>query len=729
MRSWTTRCLGLVLCVGALLAVPLLSLTALPSGAAQPAPEIAIDDTVGDVALLDAAGPAAPVPGSDAIDVTTARLFGETGETIALQIGVRNLAGEFDSPTSRGNFGVWMVACFTWNGAPFAVQVGYRLGGAGELTKMTNDVGSVDGECTPGTKVPFAASRVLDQDATFDMHTHVLAVSLDREKLASLNGDRAPEAGDAFGNLFAYVFDAAPHGTRYDQVPNAGPDGSSLALRHATSNRGQIRTLAMPNVGDAKVACDGRVDFPAYAVEVGGIRGIPVLVRNEGAQAADVQFSARTVTGADWGPRIVPRLEILPASEAGNYTATVIVDVPATAKHKDCTIVDVVATDGVSIGETGIIVVAVSPPSPTNNKLFLHTGPGNGNAGTCAASTGWLNVLADDPADTRQAILMKNCRDLQATTNANAGTQFALDINPSHDLILNTSATDKKAFLNVNFRSDGAPTPADLSVTVLTRAGETVAEGELLGVEIPTAVTNFPIPLRVAFTRDEVAEGDPSRLVLSSDGLAVNIRFSPRPAQANAEGVTVAGRVFLVPDGTHLDLPIFATIKRNVREPGTAGGLLSLRPEGLLPEFAYPGAYRFFNFSVLNEGPVDDVAHLSATFTGAEGWTATFVSGTELPLAAGRRATFQVAVGVPATAAESESVVFDVVATSRNDPSALASEAVRITATSEFGTPQEQVSLGAAASGGEGLPGPAFLAVLVALAGAAVLGRSTRRHP
>lgn len=679
--------------VAAVLFVGSVLLGVAPARAANTAtPAIELIDKTGDVKLLDPAlGPPAPGAVADGLDITKASLFGESGSAFLLRVDLVKIDAETVFPPAAEKW-VTVAMCFDWGPKHFAAIVQFRPAEGGTLyAPMLTALDAACSTAAPITAVP-GKSTSLGYRVALDTPRNEITVSVPRKALGQVTGGQPPRAGDQIGKLYVVVSDMTTAGerTRYDTVPDAGPDAAVLTLASDTANLGDLVGSADPNV--APIPCDGRLDAPTYAFEAGGKRGVPVVFRNLRSEPRRVTFTVDTVDGLAWSPKVVPQLTI----EPGNTTVNVIVDTPADSKHKDCSILrvrSVDAGDPAIQAEALVIAVAVRPPDKTTQRLYFHDNVFARD--TCSGPDAWLNTLAEDPQDVNSPIYMKFCRDPAYLTNAPAGPfSVKLDVNPNKDLIVNTSASGKPSKAILVLQSDHVATHARVTVTLATFPANAdavpVGEGHV-DATIDTAAAAVEIPLTIGFTRDEVATGDPSRILSSTDGLGISIKYDPLPVDGAAGGLVVTGRVSLVPKGTYIDVPIWDTIRRNVADPGAKGNLLSVKALNDLPKFARPGVPRLFNYTILNEGPEPDVAVITSTFTGAKGWTASFFPGDTVPLLAGEQKAVRAGVAPPTWANESESVTFDLIVVSQKDPTARSSLATKIVATREGGVPQDLV--------------------------------------
>lgn len=711
-------------------ALSLAPASTMPTASAAAGDVVVADDT-GDVSAVQPNTPAAP-PSSAGLDITEASLAGVTGESFYARIKLADMKAEgATAPGPAAGFyatvtgGVTVQACWDWNGVLFGARVHYIM----NTVPLVSDtkLGVVQGVCDAASPLAFQAGKVRDRFGVIvDAQESAVTFTVKRLMLANITQMPPPKAGEVLKDFRAFVADGKR--LRIDAAPDTGVATDVLSFATDTANT-DLRAFPDANVL-ASLACQGRKDIPTYAIQAGGKRGIPIVLENP-AGAREALLAVDTLAGTDWKPRMMPKVAVPPAADGkpGNVTVNVIVDTPSGTKHKECSTIRVKATDAANpsaFGETSLNVVAVSPPGPAQKTLYMHAGPLAAN--TCSSQDVWLNTLQKDPdaGDPPREILFNNCRDPNPISTASGTFTPRIDVNPSHDLIINTSAVGASAHAKVVLRSDGVPTRARIGVVAVTGQQQiaAVAEG-FKDVTIESSPTTVEIDLPIAFTRDSVPTGDPSRTLDARDGFGMAIRYTPLPADPNAPVGVVAGRVVLVPTGTSIELPIFAAVKRNVNDPGEKGGLLSLAPVGVLPEFARPGSLRLFNFTVLNEGAATDAAVVTAVMTGAPGWVTEIVPTGPIPLAPGASHGIQVGVTPPADAAESQAAILDLVVSSQSDPTARASISSKIVATRENSVPEE-VLTGRVISKDDGglLPGPGLLmAALAALVGGAAWGR------
>ena len=706
--NWVARVAFALIMLGTLAAV-------VPSPTqAAPSEGLLVTDATGDVVALRPEAPGG-VPASTGLDLTEVKLFAENGETFSFQAKLVDLKGESNYAVATG--GVTVNACFTWNGHLASIRVGYTLP---NLQVSESKIGPVD-TCDPTVAPRFAGFKAVA--SVIDPVTNTIIASVSRTQLADIMKTTPPVAGDTFQAFRAYAADRQRE--RFDLAPNTGTASGAFTFTTNTANL-DLKARVDRNAGSLK--CAGKPGLLAYAIEAGGKRGVPILLMNTQGAPRTVQLQVETVDGLDWKPVMLPKIDV-PAgagSGAGNVTVNVIVDTPASAKHKDCATLRVTATDASApgvLGQTNFNVIAVNPPGPLNKKLFFHASA----QATCVRQSQdyiWMNTLESDPDDAKVDVLLNGCRDPSALSTTGATVRASVDVNPSHDLVLNTSASGGTAILDIALRSDGAPTTAHVVATLVTGQDVLDALGEAdATVAVSSTATRVHIEIPVTFTRDQVATGDPSRVVSAEDGLGVLVQYDPAPADSLIP-VAPAGRVFLLPTQSTLQLPIWSTIKRNVNDPGVGGSLLSITPDGKLPEFASPGAMRLFNFTVLNEGAQPDVAVVSAALAGPAGWTAEIFPSAPIALQPGESARVQIGVKPRPEASESEPAILDVTVKSQKDPTALASVSARVVATREGGVPFEDAPKAIAGQSKHGLvPGFEVPLALVALVGLVLIRR------
>ncbi len=682
--------------------------------------EIVEADAADDVRLANPdLGP--PAPNAEGLDIVKTELVGESGVSFILRVTLQDAAKEIETGDAVSN-GIIVTTCFVWDGTLYAAKVRYRLG-IGALLGV-RVLGIVDGTCDPNQEIKFSKTVNIGDYVNLDLVRSQLIVAVDRLKLVELTG-KAPAKGQTLSGLYTMINDG--NRDRFDHAPEAGPSSQTVTLLFDTANLGDLTAVPLPNV--APSPCEGRVDFPTYAVEAGGTQGVPVEFNNKGAEPVEVTFEANTIGGLDWKPGVVPRLEVPPSADEGNTSVTVILHLPGAAQHKDCTIIAVRGvTAGGDIGETGVIVMAIQPPSVRENLLWLHTDP-YATAADCAGKHTWLNVLEDDSDDAAQDIVMSSCRNPEVFTWNAATVVTRLDVNPNYDIELNTTAEGigAQAVGFIRMRSSSGESNSRVSLLLQTLEGDIIATGGR-EVRIGSSPIDIEIPMNVEFTRDVRPDGDPSRLVRSTDGFSLTIRHEPQPVNVNVDQAKTASTVYLVSKGSHVELPIWATIKRNAHDPGDLGALVSLRAASALPEFAAPGLTRVVNFTVLNEGTEQDRILVDVGIDGVKDWTARVVPEPPFDLAPGERATFSVGVTPRPEAEESEKAFIDVVVRSERDPTARTSIAFELKATRSLGLAGDELPDAAPEGDKGGLPAPSAFAALAAVGLAALAWRRRRGH-
>lgn len=663
--------------LGAILALAVAVTVPTPRAAAGDPGEVVVADPAGDVSVQPGA-PGVPMAGlADAVDIREVRLYGETGEVVRIDLTMQSIVAEksfADQATQGIDYGV----CFTVGSQKVGLLLNLLYAGTPVIVGGGGWIG-VAGSCA-ATGVTLPTPKGL-KTAYVDVPGNRVEFVVPRTTLGFILKTAPPPAGTALGGLTAVVRDHnAKASTRYDV---AGPGDGTLVLAYPTSNQ-DLKMVPESNV--PSLPCGRNRDLPAYAIEAGGKRGIPVTVSNPGSDVRHVTFDVRALSGPDWKAKIMPGIEIPAATEKkpGNLTVNVILDTPASTQHRECSTILVRAVDASNpqdVAETSINVVAAVPPTRERNVLYLHSDVLASDV--CDLDHVWMNVVENDPADQGQELLMNSCQDAVPLSTTATNLIVGLDVNPSRDLVLNTTVTKKDAKATLLLRSHGPPTNAKIVVDVLgVRKGgfDQYGEGSATATLGETA-TAVDVPVPIFFTRDFVAEGDPSRTIESTNRLDLAIHYIPLPVDPGAEAVAVAGQVYLEPKGSRIVLPIWDSVKRNVNDPGANGALLSLKALGPTEAFANPGKLRVFNFTVLNEGATTDVAVIKAAPADGNAWGVQVVPPGPFALGGGQRASFAVGITPPGAAPESEGASFEVVAGSQSDPTARSSVLVRVVAT------------------------------------------------
>lgn len=706
--------------VRAVIAVALVAALVPVAPVANASPEdVTVTDPSGDV-MLARPNSGAAVPESQGFDIVEAKLFDESGEGFQIQIRVEDMSAAADQ---AGSSAVFVGACFKWNDQPFGVSIKYLLNPAPSFTARR--IGTLNGACEPTAELQWGQWKD-GVAAAVSAQQNTVTILVKRAMLGEIAKTSPPAQGDTIKELQAFVSDARR--TRFDTAPDTGVAEGALTFTTNTANL-DLRAGVDKNIA-AALRCAGQPDMPTYAIEAGGKRGVPVTIMNPATSTRTVNFEVKTIAGDDWKPAMLPKIEV-PAAEGtgtGNVTVNVILDTPAATKHKQCATLRV---RGVDPGEANMLaeanfnVIAVSPPGPLHKKLYGHAASGATACGNDFDGI-WLNTLESDPDDAESEVVMLECRDPSPVSSAALDLHVQLDVNPSHDLVVNTSAVGAKAIAMIGLRSDGAPTTADIDVTLTAGrlALQSLGHGRTRAT-ITSTMQAVRVEIPIDFTREVVATGDPSRVVDARDGLGMVVNYRPQPPDGTVP-VATAGRVFFLPSDSSLEVPIYATIKRNVNDPGAGGSLLSIAPAGILPSFASPGNLRLFNFTILNEGAKPDVAVTTAALAAPVGWTAEVFPSTPIALGPGERGNLQVGVRPRGDAQESEAALLDVVVTSEQDPTARASISARIVSTREGGiTGDEAPPILAEANKSGLLPGPGAAFVLL---GVGLLGLVLRRR-
>ncbi len=693
-------------------------------------------DPTGDV-WMDPAGQANPMGDYTApVDLTSVRVHGETGEVFRIALTFRGLTIERQYPTPLGS-GIDVSVCFEINGVRYAVQIWYIYDADPIVIGNYKTLGLVDGECT-SAGVGFL-EKVNDNGIVIDALGGTIEFAVRRDYLGLLTDSDPPNVGSTLTNVWALVRNHRNPSLRLDAAPDDAPSGKTLTFVYPVAN---VDLRMQPDrIFRGAPPCELNRDLPSFVVEAGGRRTVPVRLANPG-DARTVRLEVRTIDGIDWDPGMLPSLDL----EAGtperphNVTLNVILNQPAAVGHKDCTTIVVRAVDTADpllVGETGINVVAAVAPEPDRNTFYLHADELAENA--CSGSHLWMSVVEDEALDVGTPLPLVPCDanthpgvdvETDQLSLAKVGIGFRQDLNPSRDLVLNTTATGLQGQVTLRFRSDLLPTKARIGAYVLMTGDDVY---EVLGeatrdVDLTEAPSELTMDLPIFFTRDLVADGDPSRLVNASHKLQFGVRYEPRPLDGNVPASEVAGRVYLLPDGSRFSLPIFASIKNNVIDPGREGNLLGLKLTSADEVFANPGKARTFNFTLLNEGIATDRAQVGAGFTDPYPWTAEVVPRGPFDLDPGESVRFQVIVRPSENVPESQRVRVHVVALSLTDPAATASSYVTAIATRGENVGEDPIAEveDDHGDGGSGLPAPAFLPALAAVAAAVHLARRRR---
>lgn len=693
-----------------------------------------------DVEIPDDEGDVSPQPGTagypvtattDGVDITKVRFFGETGEHFKIAMGIKDLDAEATYYQAAGvaTGGVAYAVCFNFRGKAFAAVAWVAWPAV-----VASKVGVVDGGCKQTGVRTWSVSGVEGARVLMDVENSQLIFTVKKAKLGQLIGEGLPTLGEAITDLYAVVADqkdssaGAPPGLlRYDAAPDAGPGDDKFTFTFGTAND-VIKMVPDANVRFAP-PCGENPDFMTYAIEAGGKRGVPVIVSNPLEEARVMKFEVLTSSGAEWNAKVMPSITVPAATpeKLGNITINVIVDTPAGTKHKDCStllIRGIDANDPGIVAETSINVIAAQPLTREVNKLYLH---GNRLATTsCAWDNVWMNPLEQDLDAAEPPIHMMSCgssNTLFASADP-AAIGFQLDLNPSRDLVLNSTVTGKSAAVKLNIKNDYGQTKAKFTGTLLTLAtigsdviGEYTTEPMTLA---PNSATTVEFDMPIFFTREAVAEGDPSRIVDARSKLLFQVRYEPLPLDNDLSQIKPAGAVALVTEGSSLTLPIWDSLKRGVNDPGVTGALLSLSALTDTDLFANPGNLRVFNLTVLNEGVASDVAVISTTVSPAGApWTVTVAPPGPFTLGPGESRQFSVGVTPGVDVKESELARIEIVATSQSDDTARSNVLLTVTATKGQVLPSQSLDVGPKEGGkGGGLPAPGL--PLLALAIAAV---------
>jgi hypothetical protein len=664
---------------------------------------------------------------ADAVDIRNVRLYGETGELLRITLTVADLKQEPNWPSTVSQ-GIDYWVCFKIDGVQYAVWLWLLY--ASKPVEAGRSLGTVTGDCS-ATGATWQKQNA-GVNVYLDLVESQILFVIKRQSLGFLAANaQPPTLGATVTGLYAVARDHRNMGgARFDAAPNGGPASDSMSLVYPTAN---LHLKMRPDVNvPFPLPCGQNRDLPTVAIEAGGKRGIPMTVSNFLDAPRQVKFSVRAIEGPGWNAKMMPGIEIPAATDAslGNLTVNVIVDTPASTKHKECTTLlvrAVDAADATAVGEAAVNVVAAVPPTAQRNRFYLHSNALATNA--CSGTNIWMNTQQDDAASVNQPVAFVYCEGLTQLSLDPTSLLFVWDVNPSFDLIVNSTVTGKAVDVVLRLVSDHVETKARITPNLVSLhpTGTEIFGSTSQVVQIGTSPKEFTFRIPIGFTREYVAEGDPSRVIDATGRMGIAVRYEVIPAEPNVPEVKQAGKVWLLPQGSHATLPIWSTVKRTANEPGLSGALISLKALQPVEGFANPGKMRAFNFTVLNEGATDDVAVVTARVVdGNMAWEAQVVPSGPFRLAAGESKRFAVGILPPVEARESEGVRVEVVAMSQSDATARSSTTLRVIATHGQDLGGSTLDVPVAPTKKGGLPSIGALAVM-ALALLAVL--AIRRRP
>lgn len=720
------------------------------AGGSPPEEAPLLTDPSGDVSPIVATLPAGPNPAhvpAEHLDIVATSLEEFDGEVLHAKIVVQNLAAAaldplMDRPVDLNGIAAF---CFDWRGNRYGVRADYSYG---EQPVVRNVIfGQVQAGCSGGEatdEVVFAVGRTSPHaTANLDPEANAIHFFFHRagtDGLSSLvvNGEALdpPQVGEALSAFYTRTLDrkGSSH-VRFDVAPDAGPGGTDKILELVSAND-RLKAAPDANAHQGKVLrCGDRTDLKLFAIPAGSKRGVPVVLRNLDLQPRAVTLAADHRFGEDWQPRVMPAVRVPAATEGGdgNVTVNVVIGAPPEATHKTCSVVRVRATDRNQphvVGETTFGVVAITPPAADRNVLHLHNLRG---ATTCTADWVWVNFASADPDDQDGSIKIIPCpgNGGDPTSGATVGDSFLgafVDVNPTHDLVLNTSASGGSARAAFSFTAEPLPIRGRFEVSIVS--GRSAGFANSLGTAvveklIAVGPTMVEVDVPIDFTRELVAEGDPSRIVESLEGLGLTLRF--QPVVEPPDSLTTR-ELLLDPAQSSIALPIHDVIERRSVLAGREGGLLALRPASPLPEFAAPGLPRTLTFELYNQGATTDMASVRANLSGAPGWTLLVHPPGPFELHPADQVTVAVAVTPPSEAKESEWVFVEFVAESLTDPSTRATYGHRIVASRGADVPLDAPPPTDLQPSSNGLPGPSAGSGFALVALAAALAARKQSH-
>ncbi len=686
---------------------------------------IEFPDPAGDVVMDPANQPNAMDDYTAPVDLTSVRVHGETGEVFRITLTFRGLTIERQYPSTT-SAGIDVAVCFSVDEVRYGVLLWYIYDADPIIVGNYKLLGVVDGDCsTQGVRF---RDSVRDNGVVVDALGGIVEFVVRRGHLGALAGVEPPGIGATVTDVQAFARNHRNPSLRYDVAPDPGPSDKTLAFVYPLANR-DLR-LNPERTFYGAPPCDLNFDLRSFVVEWGGRRAVPVRLSNPGA-ARSVRFEVRTIDGLDWAPAILPGLRIaggVPDAPA-HVTLNVILDPPNAVKHKDCTTIVVRAVDAedpLVVGEIALNIVAALPPAPDRNRFFLHADALAENP--CSGHHIWMSLAEEEERDVRTPILLVPCDqansrgavDLTGTelSLSEVGAGFRQDLNPSRDIILNTTVTGRTGDVALRMRSDVLPTKAMVTAIVLVM-GDGVydilseASAEVALTAEPSVVT---MSLPIFFTREREPHGDPSRIVSAADLLYFGLRYEPGPPDSHLPGPVVAGKVYLLPEGSSFSLPIYESIKNNVVDPGRDGSVLGLKLESPPQVFANPGKARAFNFTLTNEGVATDVAQVDVVADHGDRWQIDVRPAEPIRLDPAQSQPVVVAVKPPDDVPESARLRLDVRVTSQADATAVATTTVWVVATRGDAQPDESVDSGPESEESESTPAPSVWASALALA-------------
>lgn len=710
-----------------------------PPNTAEPGQELKVQDARGDTSLF---GSPIPVPGNEGLDLVSLRVGGEDVDGLEIDVGLANAKALNSLPVDFQS--AYVYASFRLEGTTAAYSLSWYLDQVirpGSDPKGTEPVGS--NLCLNFDQRSCRYQRVvttIDWDNSL-LRAYVPKSSLMGKDTVGRSYDPGPAQpillgpGSQLSGFIVYSRGGVFFGYVSDRMPDGGSAGPYVMAHPAANDRVRLALYTGQNAeGEANPYYPGSefqfptvADFPNVPVTPGTTTPVQVAVMNQNAGKRILQLRAELVdveAASKWEVRIVPSITV-PGEQA--RVVNLVVNATSNLQHLESTVVRVQAKSAGFSDEFGSLklrLVAAVPPSPQRHDLFLHAAnryTGGGFCfpqGACGGPRYWLNTLEKDPrGNLDQGVFMRSSG-TNLVNGVDYSLTFTLDAALQTDVVL---ATNQEALAEIRFSSQIPVQSGTVRVQVI--AGEALV-GEGSGPwtgSAPASVKLTPL-------------ADASRI---PKGSLIQLRIVLSVPLASG-GVTTFGIITpqVIPQGSKLTLPVIPDPQPKERVVIPAGpAFITFSAEGDTEDFVNPGRMKVFEATVVNEGVQEDVVSIAFT-KNPDSWYVDLKPGSSYRLKPGESATFGVLVKPPRDAKEGERGEIVLNATSQADPSALAqllltaivTEGVEIPDESENYTADEDTALAVQEEAQGKSPGPAALGALVAVGGAAWMGRRRLRR-
>lgn len=643
---------------------------------------VAIDDAAGDVTLCVAGqAPCSASPNQEMVnyfDLTKVMFGRETSKNLTIEFTV---AGMTTAPPTMASSipTAYYLACFSFAGVSYGATAWViHNAQSGTKTPMPGKLFVPDGDCSFATMAPPVGTAVgasppvaevalhHPTDVGIDAAKGTLWMRIQRKDLADLHGlagqdVRSPKPGDSLDDISAATRGAYRPVNQMvlEAEDRAGPGSAPFPFTVGTANE-LLEIRVKTNTVDRGLR------VPEYSVDAGGFQAIPVEIVNRANEEKSVTLNATLKEGdaAKWTFSLVPVVKVPGLSDEGDEglrVVTLVVQPQEGVAHLERAKVEVAAAFADQpdmAGSVEVEVKAIYPPTPENPKLWLHYGPVSGSTNARM----WMNTLKDDPREWKG--------EQGVYTPVDQGSFLIYvdpDVQPSKDLILNAQAD---SVLNLNVSTSGE---ADVEWLAY------LANGEDRTVTLGKGRVHFAngevVPLALRLPVQPLSREDKEFRVEAGVGKGIRLRLSMDPssvATSTPVGALPVGgstpTVSLHVPGSSMALPIVRVEAPGLTNMSDKGARVSMH---LLEEkdmHVNPGKTRALNFTVLNEGVYEDTVRVKLAFNQSQAWRVALLPTATFKLPPGEGENFALFVTPPMSAEEDSTLLMEVMAESKVDP-------------------------------------------------------------